>query len=52
MSKDSRHIGFRVSLGVVLLTFVALIGSGGSQAGSQANLVRVVSPADFGPSAY
>jgi len=48
MSKDGRHIGFRASLGVVSLTFVAaLIGSGGSQAGSQANLVRVVSPADF-----
>jgi hypothetical protein len=48
MSKDSRHIGFRASLGVVSLTFVAaLIGSGGSEAGSQANLVRVVSPADF-----
>jgi hypothetical protein len=48
MSKDSRDVGLRVSLGVVVLTFVAaLIGSGGSQAGSQANMVRVVSPADL-----
>jgi hypothetical protein len=48
MSKDSRHIGFRASLAVVSLTFVAaLIGSGGSRAGYQANLVRVVSPADL-----
>lgn len=48
MSEASRDAVFRVSLGVVVLTFVAaLIGSGGSQAGSQANLVRVVSPADF-----
>jgi len=48
MNKDSRHVGFRVSLGVVVLTLVAaLIGSGGSQAGSQANMVRVVSPADL-----
>jgi hypothetical protein len=48
MNKDSRHVGFRVSPGVVVLTLVvALIGTGGSRADSPANLVRVVSPGDL-----
>src|SRR5713226_2181325 len=48
MNKDGQHFGLRISLGLAILGFAAaLIGSGGSRAGYQANLVRVVSPADF-----
>src|SRR5206468_311903 len=48
MNNVHRHVGLRVSICVASLSIaVALIGSGGSRASGQDNLVRVVSPADL-----
>ncbi len=48
MNKYVRHAGIRTSVGLAMLGVAAfLIGSGGIRASCQANLVRVVSPADL-----
>jgi uncharacterized Tic20 family protein len=48
MNKDKRRVNFRISMCLAFLSVAALlIGSARSPASGQANLVRVVSPADF-----
>src|SRR5437773_2317701 len=48
MNNDHRQVRLRISICLASLSIaVALIGSGGSRASGQDNLVRVVSPADL-----
>ena len=48
MNKDDRHVSLKVFICLASLSIaVTLIGSGGSRATGQDNLVRVVSPADL-----